>query len=76
MDASTARTKPRIDEDYSDEHMRILRAMTPEQKLAAASRLYWTARELKAMGLRHAHATWTEEQVQEEVRRIFFHARS
>ena len=50
--------------------------MTPEQKLEASFNLYWTARELKAAGLRMLHPDWTEEQVQEEVRRIFFHARS
>lgn len=60
------------DSDFSEEHLAILRAMTPEQKLDAAFRLYWTARDLKAAGLRMAHPEWTEAQVQEEVRRIFF----
>ena len=64
------------DHDYSEEHLAILRAMTPEQKLRAASSLYWTARNLKAAGVRLAHPDWSEAQVQEEVRRIFFHARS
>jgi hypothetical protein len=64
------------DEDYSPEHIEILRRMTPEQKLEASFNIYWTARELKAAGLRMLHPDWTEEQVQEEVRRIFFHARS
>lgn len=60
----------------SEEHIRILQAMTPEQKLRAANKLYWTARELKAAGLRMQHPEWTEEQVQAEVREIFFYARS
>ena len=64
------------DEDLSEEHIQILRAMTPEQKLVAANRLYWTAREFKAAGLRMQNPGWTEEQVQEEVRRIFMYARS
>jgi hypothetical protein len=64
------------DDDYNEERLRILRAMTPEQKLRAANDLYWTAREFKAAGLRYHHPEWTEAQVQEEVRRIFFHARS
>jgi hypothetical protein len=64
------------DDDYSEERLRILRAMTPEQKLRAANDLYWTAREFKAAGLRHHHPEWTEAEVQEEVRKIFFHARS
>ena len=50
--------------------------MTPEQKLVAANRLYWTAREFKAAGLRMQHPEWTEAQIQEEVRRIFMYARS
>ena len=64
------------DEDYSEEHLRILRAMTPEQKILAAEKLYWTAREFKAAGVRWLHPDWTEEQVQEEVRRVFMYARS
>jgi hypothetical protein len=64
------------DEDYSPEHLEILRRMTPEQKVEASFKLYWTARELKASGLRMLHPDWTEQQVQDEVRRIFFHARS
>jgi hypothetical protein len=64
------------DEDYSPEHLEILRRMTPEEKIEASFKLYWEAREFKAAGLRMLHPDWTEEQVQEEVRRIFFHARS
>ena len=68
------------DEDYTPENLEILRRMTPEKKLEASFKLYWTARELKAAGLsaglRMLHPDWTEDQVQEEVRRIFFHARS
>ena len=49
--------------------------MTPEQKLKVAAQIYWAARELKAAGLRALHPDWTEQQVQEEVRDIFLHAR-
>jgi hypothetical protein len=59
-----------VDEDYSPEHLEILRRMTPEQKLLAAHRLYWTAREFKAAGLRMLHPDWPEPKIQEEVRRI------
>ena len=64
------------DEDYSPEHLEILRRMTPEQKLMAAFDLYDTARELKAAGLRMQHPDWLEAQVQKEVSRIFLHART
>ena len=53
----------------------ILRALTPEQKLRTAARMYWAARELRAAGLRPRHPGWTEKQVQEEVRRAFMYAR-
>ena len=58
------------------EEIRILRAMTPEQKLRAIKRLYWTARSLKAAWLRHQHPDWSEDEVQREVRKIFLNART
>jgi hypothetical protein len=56
--------------------LRILRAMTPEQKLEAAMRLYWSARGLKAAALRARHPEWSEEELQRAVREIFLYARS
>jgi hypothetical protein len=50
--------------------------MTPERRLKLAEQLYWTARKLKAAGVRMHHPDWTEEQVAAEVRRIFLHART
>jgi len=55
---------------------KVLQAMTPAQKLCAAERLYWSARQLKAAALRAEHPDWTEEAIQEAVRQIFLHARS
>jgi hypothetical protein len=60
----------------SPEEIRILRAMTPEQKLRAAERLYWTARSLKAAWLRHKNPDWSEDEVQRKVREIFLNART
>ena len=37
----------------------ILRKMTGEQKLQLAMRLYWSARRLKAAGLRRQHPDWS-----------------
>lgn len=52
----------------------IIARMTPQQKLAAAERLYWSARALKAAGFRADHPEWTEAQVQKAVRDAFlFH---
>lgn len=57
-----------------DVQTEIFRRMTPEQKLRAAMRLYWSARELKAAWFRHEHPEWTEAQVKAAVREAFlFH---
>lgn len=60
----------------SPEEIRILRAMTSEQKLRAMERLYWTARSLKAAWLRKRHSGWSEDAIQREVREIFRNART
>lgn len=58
-----------------EEYFRILRAMTPAQKLDAAARLYWGARDLKAAWLRSQHPDWTDAQVEKAVRDAFLYAR-
>jgi hypothetical protein len=58
------------------ESQKILRAMTPSQKLRAAERLYYSARQLKAAALRAQHPDWTDEAIQQAVRQIFLYARS
>jgi hypothetical protein len=64
------------DEQLTPEQIEIFRAMPGEEKLKLAEQLYWTARKLKAAGIRAQHPDWTEEQVTEEVRQIFLHART
>jgi hypothetical protein len=58
------------------EYIRILRAMTPQQKLRATAALNDLARHLKAAGLRSQHPEWTEQQVQAAAREMFLHART
>jgi hypothetical protein len=58
------------------EMQQVLQAMTPAQKLRAAERLYYSARQLKAAALRAEHPDWTEEAIRQAVRQIFLHARS
>jgi hypothetical protein len=61
-------------DEPSDPQTEILRRMTPEQKLRASMRLYWSARELKAAWFRAEHPEWTEAQVKKAVRDAFlFH---
>ena len=50
--------------------------MTPIQKLDMALRLYYSARELKAAGLRAQHPDWTEDQIDAKVKEIFLYART
>jgi hypothetical protein len=64
------------DDEATPEQIAIFRSMTGEQRLRLAEQLYWSARKMKAAGLRSQHPDWTEEQVQREVTRIFLHARS
>lgn len=59
-----------------DEAQRILRAMSPAQKLKAAEQLYWSARQLKAAALRAQHPGWSEEEIERAVREAFLYARS
>jgi hypothetical protein len=64
------------DEKTSPEQFEALRRMTPQQRWRIAHRLYWTARYHKAAFLRHLHPDWSNQQVDDEVRRIFLHARA
>src|SRR5438552_1855118 len=64
------------DEQPSPEQIAVFRAMPGERRLKLAEQLYWSARKIKAAGLRNQHPDWPEEQVKAEVRRIFLHARS
>ena len=64
------------DERTSPQQFEAYRRMPPERRLGLAEQLYWSARELKAVGLRVQHTDWTEAQVAREVTRIFRHART
>jgi hypothetical protein len=64
------------DEQTSPEQFAALRAMTGERRLRLAEQLYWSARKMKAAGLRSQHPDWPEQRLNDEVRRIFSHART
>ena len=64
------------DEQATPEQIAIFRRMTPEQRWRAANRLYWTARRHKAAYLRSRHSDWSDERIENEVRRVFLHART
>lgn len=64
------------DEQTSPEQIAALRAMTGAQRLRLAERLYWSARKMKAAGVLSQHPDWTPQRRNDEVRRIFSHART
>ena len=64
------------DEQTSPEQIAALRAMTGARRLRLAEQLYWSARKMKAAGLRSQHPDWPEQRLNNEVREIFSHART
>lgn len=67
------------DEQTTHEQFEAYRRMTPERRLALAENLYWSARELKKSWLRNLHADyadWTDQEISDEVTRLFNNARS
>ena len=61
-------------DEVSPEYLETLRSMSGEDKLRTAMSLYWGARKVKAARLRELHPDWSEDEVQDEVKRIFLHA--
>jgi hypothetical protein len=65
-----------VDEQSSPEQIAAFRRMSPARRLALAEELYWSARELKAAGLRAQYADWSPQQVRQAAAEIFAHART
>ena len=60
--------------ELTPEYVETLRRLSGEQKLKAASALYWAARRLKTAAVREQHPDWTDEQILRRVNEIFQHA--
>jgi len=54
----------------------IMQKMTPTQKVRLALKLYYSAWELKIAWLKQIHNDWSDNQIEQEVKRIFGNARS
>jgi hypothetical protein len=54
----------------------ILSKMTPTEKIRLALMLYYSAWELKTGWLKQIHNDWSDNQIEQEVKRIFSNARS
>jgi hypothetical protein len=65
-----------LDEEPGTEQLKVLRTLSGQERWIVAERLYWSARKMKAAGLRAQHPDWPESRVEAEVRRIFSNARS
>jgi len=55
--------------------LEIFRSMSPSERWQAARSLYWSARRLKAAYLRKQHPDWSDEQIEQAVKKAFQHAR-
>jgi len=62
------------DEQLGPEQAQALRRMSPAERWRVAHRLYWTMRRHKAAFLRTEHPDWSDQQIGDQVRRIFLHA--
>jgi hypothetical protein len=60
--------------DLTPEYITMLRRLSGQQKLRTAFAIYWSARALKAAGLRSQFPNWSEDRVQQKVKEIFLHA--
>jgi hypothetical protein len=58
----------------SPEQVARYRAMTPSERLHEATRLYWSARRLRAAYERQLHPDWTDADVESHVRKVFLRA--
>lgn len=52
----------------------IYKNMSYENKFKIICNIYWTARRMKAAAFRSFHPEWSEEKVQDEVRKVFLYA--
>jgi hypothetical protein len=59
------------DEQTSPEQFAIYRTMSGVRRLQLAEQMFWSARRLKAAGVRYQHPDWSEDQITAEVNRIF-----
>ena len=58
------------------EQKKAYQAMTPEKKLKIALDLYYSAKAIKAAGLKEQHPEWSTEKINQKVREIFLYART
>ena len=65
-----------INRKMHPEQERILKSMKPEDKLKIAQQLYFSAKKLKAAGLRIQHPEWDDGKILNKVREIFLYGKT
>ena len=63
-------------DEPDDRQLDVFRRMTAEERYVASRDLYWSLRRHKAAFLRSIHPDWDDARIEDEVRRIFLHART
>jgi hypothetical protein len=58
------------------EQKKSFQAMASEKKLQLALDLYYSAKKLKAAGLKHQHPEWPVDAIRQKVKDIFMYART
>ena len=53
------------------EQIKILKTLSPNEKLKLAENLYTSAKTLKGSAIRQQHPHWSEEKIAEKVKEIF-----
>ncbi len=59
--------------NLTPQEVAIFKAMSPAQKLALMTQMYFDARTLKKAGLKMQHPDWTDAQIEAKVREIFLY---
>ena len=49
-----------------------LRRMTGQERLLLAEKMFWDARRARAQSIQREHQDWSEEQVEQELRKVMF----
>jgi len=57
-------------------HTKTINKMTPEEKLNAFSRLYFTAWEIKKSSIKKQYPDLSDQEINQKVKEIFLYARS
>jgi hypothetical protein len=70
------RIRNELRNQFTEQEIKILRAMTPEKRLQVSFSLYRTVYQLKKAWLQKIHPDWTHEQIDQALREAFLYGQS